>query len=1538
MNHYMNLKRLGTLIAMAGMFPVWLYAQTPEQKRHILEQTNVAVLQELEARFAERAHADYQAALERAREEDWPLQYLDENGHPVQLVGLNALGGPRYVKAYNLDAAQSTRTDRVWPSGGAGYSLTGKNMTIGVWDGGKVLETHREFGNRVQQRDNSQQSSFHATHVTGTIVAEGIDSDAQGMAYEADADVYDWFRDDSEMASAAANGMLISNHSYGNPAGWEFDRSGNRWLWYGNEQIDSTEDFQFGYYNFQASNWDQIAENAPYYLIVKSAGNDRTDALPSNVSTYYLPQQGFTSSTKPRDPDGDYDCLPTRSNAKNILTVGATRDVANYTGPNSVNMTGFSSWGPTDDGRVKPDIVGNGSSVYSTSDAGTSSYSRASGTSMSSPNVAGSLLLLQEHYHDLNNQYMRAATLKGLALHTADEAGSPGPDYVYGWGLLNTQRAADAIADSTGRYRISERTLNDGDTLQQSLYANGQEPLRVTISWTDPAASAQSPVLNNRNAIVLINDLDIQLVHQNSNTIYQPYVLDPDNPTSDATRGDNDVDNVEQIYIDNPPAGTYTIRVFHEGNLDNLQPQDFAMITEGFYGTPQPNFRVSRRNVCLQEQVQFTNLTGGATQFKWYFPGASPDSSTAENPQVQYDQSGSYDVRLEVTNTLGTQVVVRENFITVEPDNNGVAARNIGASASYIPVANNGASKLIYDPQTQSLAFIHSDNFAIGSSGGALLLDYSKDGGQTWVTNYGPLNNNQAPLPFFGELASYNPQGNTHPDSLRLILSSALFDNGYVGLLQGVQPLDTLKSRSLLKKTPRNNDFHIPQGLTQSRPGVYWLADEALGDTSNALIIYRGVYDPQQDTIGFSEHTRFRLSVDSANNSSLAGWQIDFDPSGRYGWAVITTQLRQGPPDYPTNYPVTFYTSDSGKTWSGPHAILLDSLQAVQNQIVGNEPYAAPNYDMTVDSAGQLHMALQISPQTGTNVNDNQPSSLIHVYGDTANWRSRLLGERRRFFRRVGQNNIRIGGRPQVSRSADGRVITFAWVSESGAGVNYDPQLLARAYSVRTHKYSRAINFTRCQSGQVNGGMFFMTAADQLKESATHWSIPMVISAPRSGNFTAGVQHRYVDSIRFDKTTLDYKAPVAQFDVPVREACINDVLTLVDQSREDVTRWTWILPGSRDSIYANANPEVQYVRSGTHDVTLIAQGPAGTDTLTRAAAVTIRDTPRVRLTAPPLEICVGDSVQIEVNTQGSVRWTPSLGLSSTVGKQVWASPNTDRTYRVQVTENGCVSRESVDVTVGGDEPISSNLSADVYDGCDSLTVQFEGRTNGGKQFEWTFEGADPETRTGQNPRVTYREPGLFDVRLKVDDGCGREDITLRANLILIEASPKPQLSPASDTLVNPGDTITIQAEGPNGIRWLDGPYIVERNGARLQVAPEADEQFYEAVGQGSICPDDTARIRVITDPALNIASNASQKAIWSIYPNPVRDELKVQFEGADHKAAIHWRILSLTGREVRAGLAQSRSFSVFLEDLPRGVYNIQIRRDQAVVNRKLMLR
>ncbi len=552
-------------------------------------------------------------ALKYASVNSIPSIIETRDGRYAEIQYIDPSGMPQYYVTENAVAAATISTSQVYAGGNAGLSLTGAGIAIREWDAAAVRSTHQEFGGRVVQGDGVTTLNYHSTHVAGTMIASGVVPAAKGMSPEAQLRAFDWNNDAAEMAAEAADGALMSNHSYGYARGWYYN--GATWTWYGNPSISNQEDYLFGFYEAQAQLWDNIARNAPYYLICKSAGNDRNE--------------GPTGGPYPKD--GPYDCIAHSAIAKNILTVGAVNDIPNgYTQPSDVVMTSFSSWGPADDGRIKPDIVANGVGLYSAYSNSDSEYVTMSGTSMSTPSVTGSLALLQQHWNNLNpGTFMLASTLKALVIHTADEAGtSTGPDYQFGWGLMNTQNAALKISEDQTLDVIDELVLNNGGTYSRTIQSDGTQPLKVTICWTDPAGTPVSAQLDPITPM-LVNDLDLKLTH--STSTYYPWKLDRNNPGNPATNtSENDVDNVEMVYIAAPSAGLYTITVNHEGTLTGGS-QAFSIVISGIVPTninpPEcsspVNPQAGATNVPVSSNLSW-QAASGATGYILYFGTNNP--------------------------------------------------------------------------------------------------------------------------------------------------------------------------------------------------------------------------------------------------------------------------------------------------------------------------------------------------------------------------------------------------------------------------------------------------------------------------------------------------------------------------------------------------------------------------------------------------------------------------------------------------------------------------------------------------------------------------------------------------------------------------------------------------------------------------------------------------------------------------------------------------------------------------------------------------
>lgn len=560
-------------------------------------------------------------------------------------------GAGRETSGVELGAAcdsrgnQAIKVDQIWMQPNPNWSwpsplqyiplARGFNApVIGMWDFGRPRVTHQEFANRVSIgaempiSGRSPVTSDHATQVAGVLVGGGQRIDSFGAAPSARVRAFDEFNRDLEMIAESQAGMRISNHSYGPLIGWMRDRTnfygtGKAWIFWGNE-------LSFGAYGPVAQRRDEIMHDFPNHLMVFSAGNESgpDNAGPPAGTSYArfadTRSDGtmvFTSQTQARPRDGwhtnssgqrtGYGTIANFSTAKNVLTVGGCEDILTYSGPNSVILSVDSSIGPCRDGRIKPDVVANGVNLVAPTAANNTSYTTTfSGTSAAAPTVTGGIALLMEladlRYPDFvsgdrtfvhRGKPMKASTYKAMVIHTAEEAGmSQGPDYKFGYGLVNIKKAAKLIdTDSSGAtHTIQELTLDQGatytlelETIHNMAPEGASTPIqaidlsrRVTLAWTDPELAALHP--EGSGAPALVNDLDVRVTAVNTPTqVHMPWKLNRLSPELAATRGDNAVDNVERIDFVAIANVRYRLTVTHKGTLQQ-GPQKFSLITTGF--------------------------------------------------------------------------------------------------------------------------------------------------------------------------------------------------------------------------------------------------------------------------------------------------------------------------------------------------------------------------------------------------------------------------------------------------------------------------------------------------------------------------------------------------------------------------------------------------------------------------------------------------------------------------------------------------------------------------------------------------------------------------------------------------------------------------------------------------------------------------------------------------------------------------------------------------------------------------------------------
>ncbi len=444
----------------------------------------------------------------------------------MELAGLSFVSYlepiPQPDEAENDEGRGTHRGTAILTHYAGGDKYDGSGVTVAIGDTELQWE-HIDFAGRLNYKSSDKGfSSDHGTHVGGTVAGAGnIDPTKQGQAPGVEIFSYTQSNGIYDIPNSYADGVRLTTQSMGSSC------------------PSSTG---LANYTSRGQTMDRQVRDYPSVMHFWSSGNDGYDDCQRYPSGWGNLSGGY-------------------KNAKNIMVVGRVdyRD----------QISGSSSRGPAYDGRIKPDIVGMGSSVSSTTF--NNSYNTKSGTSMSTPGVSGVYAQLLQAYREHNGgSDPKGGLLKSIMLNTAKDLGNEGPDFIYGWGRVNALKALNCIKDQ--RYFIG--SLSDGDQASHTVTVPaGVKRMRVMVYWSDytPATGVSKH---------LVNDLDMTL--SQGGTTHYPYVLNPSQTSSTAlntpaTRGEDHLNNMEQVVIDNP-SGSYTVNL--NGYLIPESPQEYYVVYE----------------------------------------------------------------------------------------------------------------------------------------------------------------------------------------------------------------------------------------------------------------------------------------------------------------------------------------------------------------------------------------------------------------------------------------------------------------------------------------------------------------------------------------------------------------------------------------------------------------------------------------------------------------------------------------------------------------------------------------------------------------------------------------------------------------------------------------------------------------------------------------------------------------------------------------------------------------------------------------------
>ena len=383
-----------------------------------------------------------------------------------------------------------------------GRHYDGTGVVVAMGDDG-IIGPHIDFQGRLDQSRVFQNNGTHGDHVAGIICGAGnLNPKNKGMAFGATLHVYQvWDAVNDGPAANASQGTLYTSTSY-------------------------SDGCNAGYTSF-ASSADLSIYQTPILLHVFSGGNEGTGDCGYGAGAGW---GNVTGGVKV---------------GKNVLAVA------------SLNANGvvesYSSRGPAADGRLKPEVSAKGGNVTSTFPDNT--YSSQSGTSMACPGASGTLAQLAQAYRNLNSgQDPPSALMKAVLMNGCDDKGNLGPDFKYGFGEMNALRSVIALEQHT--YFADTVQQSELDSFQITVPA-GLSQLKVMLYWHDAPGTVGA-------AIPLVNNLDLQVIDPSNQTIL-PWILNHSPSATSlnavATRGRDSINNVEQVTVNAPTPGVYSIQV-----------------------------------------------------------------------------------------------------------------------------------------------------------------------------------------------------------------------------------------------------------------------------------------------------------------------------------------------------------------------------------------------------------------------------------------------------------------------------------------------------------------------------------------------------------------------------------------------------------------------------------------------------------------------------------------------------------------------------------------------------------------------------------------------------------------------------------------------------------------------------------------------------------------------------------------------------------------------------------------------------------------
>lgn len=460
---------------------------------------------------------------------------------------------------------------------------------------------------------------------------------------------------------------------------------------------------------------------------------------------------------------------------------------------------------------------------------------------------------------------------------------------------------------------------------------------------------------------------------------------------------------------------------------------------------------------------------------------------------------------------------------------------SIGTAYNLYTILLSEQSQVSYDPDINSISFVHRQNSGTTGGSGGLSYDLSTDGGVSWVTNniLTPAYNSGTELPDvsgarYPSAALWNPEGNTDPNNAYIVAHgpelTPVTAGSWGATFKLTERLDGANSSEVYySEDDASGDYHA-YGIQAYASGSLWDAKTNL--FGSPLWVNEATFNGVD---GFDWNTTV-VTFDWYASQTKA--QVVFDPSGTIGYVVVLGALLDAP-EY-NMYPTILKTTDAGATWDFLPYYNLGTLPAMESTLlaaddgVTRRPYFS-DFDACVDGDGRLHIFSDV--ESGFYVD---PASIFSIYGsfsammhcsvsDGTDWTAEALASTSQSDYVFGA--VLLDHSPQISRTPDGSKIFFTWTMSPELNISHDsPNLMAKGYDAVTGNYTETVDYSTGTDFENN--IWYPTTAPVSKDLGGTYEIPVVFADPGVSDLVAP-QFYYAMGVTFSDEDFNNCNPVA---------------------------------------------------------------------------------------------------------------------------------------------------------------------------------------------------------------------------------------------------------------------------------------------------------------------------------------------------------------------------------------------------------------------------